>query len=104
MIVNGLEGRFVAGGWTAEREEGVRRGYVKTYDQIVRQYHIPTREGLCFFKTGNGRNVKCEGIEVFTTRAKKGGFQSWNRTNTTQGYRPSSGRNSIGRTQYDRLN
>lgn len=104
MIVNGLERRFVAGRWSDRDEPGVDRGHVKTYDQIVRQYHIPTREGLCFFKNRNGRNVKCEGIEVFTTRAKKGGFQSWNRTNTTRGYRPSSGRNSIGRTQYDRLN
>jgi hypothetical protein len=103
MIVNGLDNRFVAGRWTdREREAGVQRGHVKTYDEIARD--IPTREGLCFFKNRDDRNVKCEGIEVFTTRAKKGGFQSWNRTNTAQGYRPSSGRNSIGRTQYDRLN
>jgi len=48
-----------------------------------------------------------QGFEVFTRKLKKGGFQRWGNTDVqdqgnTGGYKPSSGRNSIGRSRQQR--
>ena len=99
MVVNGIQNAFING---RPRRAGYGNFQVGTVVKFA-DIGATKKDGISFFKGRGGKHKKARGIEIFTTRKKKGGFKSWGNTNQSAGYSPSSGRNSIGRTKYERI-